>query len=132
MPRMLALAPAPILAADIDTRRRAASDLVRGLCTHWEQQVTEICSAFVGTLLAEYASNAKAKWQSKDAAIFLVAALVIRCGAGRRRSPHAVRQEQDGAQGRHQAERLHQHWRDFQQPHPPRAAGCAMLLDAGN
>ena len=36
---------------DVDTRRRAASDLVRALCKFHEQRVIEIFSLYVGTML---------------------------------------------------------------------------------
>lgn len=39
------------LIIDVDTRRRAASDLIRGLCKHFEAQVTNICSAYVNVML---------------------------------------------------------------------------------
>ncbi len=31
---------------DLDTRRRGACDLVRGLCAHWEPEVTAIFTGF--------------------------------------------------------------------------------------
>ena len=36
---------------DIDTRRRAACDLVRALCRHFEAPVIEIFSSYVTSLL---------------------------------------------------------------------------------
>ncbi len=33
--------------SDTETRRRAASDLVRGLLEHFAKEVTELCSAYV-------------------------------------------------------------------------------------
>ena len=63
---------------DVDTRRRSASDLVRALCVHWEVQITALCNQYIASLFAEYAANPASKWQSKDAALFLVVALVCR------------------------------------------------------
>jgi exportin-2 (importin alpha re-exporter) len=36
---------------DTDTRRRAASDLVQGLCSQFEKQVVAIFSSYVSALL---------------------------------------------------------------------------------
>ena len=63
---------------DLDTRRRGACDLVRGLCVHWEAQVTAIFSGYIQHLLAEYAADPAGKWHSKDAAVFLVTSLAVR------------------------------------------------------
>uniref|UniRef100_A0A3Q2XII4 Exportin-2 n=1 Tax=Hippocampus comes TaxID=109280 RepID=A0A3Q2XII4_HIPCM len=61
--------------SDIDTRRRAACDLVRGLCKFFEGPVTAIFSGYVNSMLAEYAKNPGANWKHKDAAIYLVTSL---------------------------------------------------------
>uniref|UniRef100_A0A8C9SDI2 Exportin-2 n=1 Tax=Scleropages formosus TaxID=113540 RepID=A0A8C9SDI2_SCLFO len=61
--------------SDIDTRRRAACDLVRGLCKFFEGSVTGIFSGYVNSMLAEYAKNPSANWKHKDAAIYLVTSL---------------------------------------------------------
>jgi exportin-2 (importin alpha re-exporter) len=37
--------------SDSDTRRRAASDLVRGLLEHFAKDVTEICSQYANEYL---------------------------------------------------------------------------------
>ncbi|EDQ90557.1 uncharacterized protein MONBRDRAFT_35084 [Monosiga brevicollis MX1] len=63
--------------SDIDTRRRAASDLVRGLCKFWEEPVTSIFSVYVTQLLQEHSTDAT-KWKHKDAAVFLIIALAVR------------------------------------------------------
>lgn len=60
---------------DIDTRRRAACDLVRGLCKFFEGPVTGIFSGYVNSMLAEYAKNPGVNWKHKDAAIYLVTSL---------------------------------------------------------
>lgn len=60
---------------DIDTRRRAACDLVRGLCKFFEGPVTAIFSGYVNSMLAEHAKNPGANWKHKDAAIYLVTSL---------------------------------------------------------
>uniref|UniRef100_A0A3Q1HS01 Exportin-2 n=1 Tax=Anabas testudineus TaxID=64144 RepID=A0A3Q1HS01_ANATE len=61
--------------SDIDTRRRAACDLVRGLCKFFEGPVTAIFSGYVSSMLAEYAKNPGENWKHKDAAIYLVTSL---------------------------------------------------------
>lgn len=64
----------PVL-IDIDTRRRAACDLVRGLCKFFEGPVTGIFSGYVSSMLTEYAKNPGVNWKHKDAAIYLVTSL---------------------------------------------------------
>lgn len=61
--------------SDIDTRRRAACDLVRGLCKFFEGPVTAIFSGYVNSMLGEYAKNRQENWKHKDAAIYLVTSL---------------------------------------------------------
>uniref|UniRef100_A0A3B3I7D8 Exportin-2 n=1 Tax=Oryzias latipes TaxID=8090 RepID=A0A3B3I7D8_ORYLA len=61
--------------SDIDTRRRAACDLVRCLCKFFEGPVTAIFSGYVNSMLGEYAKSPKENWKHKDAAIYLVTSL---------------------------------------------------------
>lgn len=61
--------------SDNDTRRRAACDLVRGLCKYFEKLVTDIFSEYVNSMLQQYASNPAENWKSKDAAIYIVTSL---------------------------------------------------------
>ncbi|KAM5246124.1 exportin-2 isoform 2-T2 [Ctenodactylus gundi] len=61
--------------SDIDTRRRAACDLVRGLCKFFEGPVTGIFSGYVNSMLQEYAKNPSINWKHKDVAIYLVTSL---------------------------------------------------------
>uniref|UniRef100_A0A8C6PI64 Exportin-2 n=1 Tax=Nothobranchius furzeri TaxID=105023 RepID=A0A8C6PI64_NOTFU len=61
--------------SDIDTRRRAACDLVRGLCKFFEGPVTAIFSGYVNSMLTEYAKSPRENWKHKDAAIYLVTSL---------------------------------------------------------
>uniref|UniRef100_A0A6I8SJM6 Exportin-2 n=1 Tax=Xenopus tropicalis TaxID=8364 RepID=A0A6I8SJM6_XENTR len=61
--------------SDIDTRRRAACDLVRGLCKFFEGPVTNIFSGYVSSMLQEYAKSPSVNWKHKDAAIYLVTSL---------------------------------------------------------
>ena len=64
--------------SDFDTRRRAACDLVKGLCKFFEAPVTTLFSQFVNIMIAEYISDPKNKWRSKDAAVFLVTSLAVK------------------------------------------------------
>jgi exportin-2 (importin alpha re-exporter) len=64
--------------SDSDTRRRAASELVRALVEKFPQQTTELFSTYVAALLAEASTAPETAWRAKDAAIFLVSALAVR------------------------------------------------------
>ncbi|XP_070556121.1 exportin-2-like [Ptychodera flava] len=64
--------------SDIDTRRRAASDLVRALCKFFEHQVTQIFSHYVSNMLQEYAKDPAKNWKDKDVAIYLVTSIAAK------------------------------------------------------
>lgn len=64
--------------SDVDTRRRAASDLVQALSTQFEKQVVAIFSSYVTALLQESAADPKKNWRQKDVALFLVTTLASR------------------------------------------------------
>ncbi|XP_052256836.1 exportin-2-like isoform X3 [Dreissena polymorpha] len=64
--------------SDVDTRRRAACDLVQALCKVVEGPVIQNFSQYVQALLVEYASDPAQKWKSKDTAIFLVTSLAAK------------------------------------------------------
>jgi len=64
--------------SDVDTRRRAACDLVKGLSTHFESKITQIFGTYVHTMLQRFESNPSMYWKSKDAAIYLVTSLATR------------------------------------------------------
>ncbi|EDO41297.1 predicted protein [Nematostella vectensis] len=61
--------------SDVDTRRRAACDLVRGLSKFHEQPVIAIFHHYVMALLEQYQTTKEQNWRAKDAAIFLVTSL---------------------------------------------------------
>merc|ERR1719391_486205 len=50
--------------SDVDTRRRAACDLVKGLSRYFESQITSTFGAYVQTMLANY--NSSRNWKNKD------------------------------------------------------------------
>jgi len=64
--------------SDVDTRRRAASDLVKALCKTNEAQVMALIGSYVQVLLGEYATNPEQKWKMKDSAIYLVTSVVAK------------------------------------------------------
>ena len=51
---------------------------MRGLCRNFDSQVTQICMAYLGQMLAQYQANPAANWKAKDAAITLVIALAAK------------------------------------------------------
>jgi len=63
--------------SDVDTRRRAACDLVKGLSRHFEEKITGIFGTYVKTMLDTYTAN-PTSWKSKDAAMYLVTSLATR------------------------------------------------------
>lgn len=64
--------------SDIDTRRRAACDLVKALAKHFESNITTIFSEYVGAMLQNYSKAPSTHWKSKDAAIYLVTSLTAK------------------------------------------------------
>ena len=64
--------------SDSDTRRRSASDFVRGLMEYFERNVTLIVNDYISHYLAEYAKNPGANWRAKDTALFLFSAIAIK------------------------------------------------------
>jgi exportin-2 (importin alpha re-exporter) len=64
--------------SDIDTRRRTTVDFVRGLCVHFESEISTLLKQYVGVLLQQYASNPAQHWVDKDAAMYVILALTVR------------------------------------------------------
>jgi len=64
--------------SDVDTRRRAACDLVKGLSKHFEEKITQIFGSYVQSMLQQYNANPAQNWKSKDAALYLVTSLATR------------------------------------------------------
>ncbi|XP_020283895.1 exportin-2 isoform X1 [Pseudomyrmex gracilis] len=58
--------------SDVDTRRRAACDLVRVLSKYFEAKIMEIFGAYIQVMLQNYAEKPAENWRSKDAAIYLI------------------------------------------------------------
>eukprot|EP00210_Caulerpa_lentillifera_P007259 g6945.t1 len=64
--------------SDSDTRRRAAADLVRTLAEPFPNEVTRLCTSYIGSLLESYHQNPVANIYDKDCAIFMVVALAVK------------------------------------------------------
>lgn len=64
--------------SDVDTRRRAACDLVKALSKSFEGPVIQNFSQYVQAMLQEHAKNPGKNWKSKDAAIYLVTSLAAK------------------------------------------------------
>ncbi|CAG8591612.1 7963_t:CDS:10 [Diversispora eburnea] len=60
--------------SDSDTRRRAASDFVRSMMTHFMADITSIIGAYITQYLARYNENPN-NWKDKDAAIYLLTSI---------------------------------------------------------
>ncbi|XP_014204436.1 exportin-2 [Copidosoma floridanum] len=58
--------------SDVDTRRRAACDLVRTLSKYFEAKIMEIFCSYIQAMLQNYALKPEENWRSKDAAIYLI------------------------------------------------------------
>ncbi|KAK9742855.1 hypothetical protein RND81_03G200800 [Saponaria officinalis] len=61
--------------SDVDTRRRAACELLKGIATHYRDKVAPLVNSIVQTMLASCAENPAANWKYKDSAIYLVTSL---------------------------------------------------------
>lgn len=64
--------------SDVDTRRRAACDLVQALCKSFEGPVIQNFSQYVQGLLQVYSSNPAQNWKAKDVAVYLVTSLAAK------------------------------------------------------
>lgn len=62
----------------MDTRRRAACDLVNTLSQNFEQKIMQIFGQYLQVMLAKYAEQPAVHWRNKDAAMYLVTSLVSR------------------------------------------------------
>ncbi|CAG8652097.1 4029_t:CDS:10, partial [Dentiscutata erythropus] len=60
--------------SDSDTRRRAASDFVRSMMTHFMKDITRIIGTYITQFLKQYNEN-PSNWKDKDAAIYLLTSI---------------------------------------------------------
>ncbi|KAG8250095.1 exportin-2 [Homalodisca vitripennis] len=63
--------------SDVDTRRRAACDLVKVLSRFFEEKMMTIFGQYVQAMLQQYSAD-PASWKAKDAALYLVTSLASR------------------------------------------------------
>ncbi|GAV68224.1 CAS_CSE1 domain-containing protein/IBN_N domain-containing protein/Cse1 domain-containing protein [Cephalotus follicularis] len=68
--------------SDLDTRRRIACELLKGIATNYKKQVTDMVSAQIQNLLSSFSANPVANWKDKDCAIYLVVSLATRKAGG--------------------------------------------------
>ncbi|AEC10713.1 cellular apoptosis susceptibility protein, putative / importin-alpha re-exporter [Arabidopsis thaliana] len=68
--------------SDVDTRRRIACELLKGLATNYKTQVTEVVSLEIQRLLSSFSANPSANWKDKDCAIYLVVSLSTKKAGG--------------------------------------------------
>lgn len=80
--------------SDVDTRRRAACDLVQSLCKFQEVQLIEIFGEFIEKMLKNSETDRAAHWKLKDLAIFLYSAMAIR-GSTRQHGTVSISQHVD-------------------------------------
>ncbi|KAJ0258194.1 Exportin-2 [Hirschfeldia incana] len=68
--------------SDVDTRRRIACELLKGLAANYKGQVTEAVSHEIQKLLASFSTNPAVQWKDKDCAIYLVVSLATKKAGG--------------------------------------------------
>ncbi|KAF9905820.1 importin-alpha export receptor, partial [Lobosporangium transversale] len=64
--------------SDSETRRRAATELVRGLLDQFPTEVTAIITNYIQHYLQRYNSNVAQNWKDKDAAMFLLTSIAAK------------------------------------------------------
>lgn len=69
--------------SDVDTRRRAACELVKALSKYFEAQITQIFLQYINAMLESFATNPQAFWKRKDAAIYLVTSISVKGSTAR-------------------------------------------------
>uniref|UniRef100_A0A1B6CNE8 Exportin-2 n=1 Tax=Clastoptera arizonana TaxID=38151 RepID=A0A1B6CNE8_9HEMI len=60
--------------SDVDTRRRAACDLVKVLSRYFEKEMMQIFGQYVQTMLQQYSVD-QSSWRAKDSVLYLVTSL---------------------------------------------------------
>ncbi|KAH6830093.1 cellular apoptosis susceptibility protein [Perilla frutescens var. hirtella] len=68
--------------SDLETRRRIACELLKGIALNYKENVAEKVSAQIQSLLASFAQNPAANWKHKDCAIYLVVSLATKKAGG--------------------------------------------------
>ncbi|XP_050237080.1 exportin-2 [Mercurialis annua] len=68
--------------SDLDTRRRIACELLKGIAMNYRVQVMELLAVQIQNLLSSYAANPAVNWKDKDCAIYLVVSLATKKAGG--------------------------------------------------
>ncbi|OVA14719.1 Importin-beta [Macleaya cordata] len=68
--------------SDLDTRRRIACELLKGIATNYKDQVTAMVAEQIKNMLAAFAANPAGNWKEKDCAIYLVVSLATKKAGG--------------------------------------------------
>ncbi|PNY05507.1 exportin-2-like protein [Trifolium pratense] len=63
--------------SDLDTRRRIACELLKGITKYYGDVVRHIVSTQIQSLLSSYAANPAVNWKHKDCAIYLLQSLDV-------------------------------------------------------
>lgn len=64
--------------SDSDTRRRAATDFLRGLMAKFEQMVASVVLKYVEHYLLDYTKDPSKNWKSKDTATYLYSSIAAK------------------------------------------------------
>jgi exportin-2 (importin alpha re-exporter) len=64
--------------SDNDTRRRAATDFLRALVSHFEKLVTDTVLKYVNHYLEDYSFSPSENWRSKDTAVYLYSSIAAK------------------------------------------------------
>lgn len=68
--------------SDLDTRRRIACELLKGIATNYKSQVITIVGSQIENMMKVFIANPKKNWREKECAIYLVVALATKKAAG--------------------------------------------------
>ncbi|KAJ0590304.1 putative importin-beta domain, exportin-2, armadillo-like helical, exportin-2, central [Helianthus annuus] len=68
--------------SDLDTRRRIACELLKGIAGNYKDKITQRVSTQINNCLAMFAENPAANWKYKDCAIYLVVSLATKKAGG--------------------------------------------------
>ena len=64
--------------SDNDTRRRAATDFLRGLMSQYDKLVTDVVFKYINHYLGQYSSNPRTNWRDKDTAVYLYSSIAAK------------------------------------------------------
>ncbi|KAK9056120.1 hypothetical protein SSX86_027208 [Deinandra increscens subsp. villosa] len=68
--------------SDLDTRRRIACELLKGIAGNYKDKITQRVSSQINNCLALFSENPAANWKYKDCAIYLVVSLATKKAGG--------------------------------------------------